>query len=327
MLSKLIDAGALERVQHWYGCSGGSFCAFFGALGVSAAWIRDAVEHFDTRAIARLEDDLISDYLNTWGVNSGNKLIEFLGRFVDTWEPGASAWTFADFGSKRPGVTLKITASNVTRGSLAVFSEATTPHIRILDAIRASIAVPGFFTPWIDPDGDLFCDGAILEYFPWGCVEDKANTLVLMCSETGISGRKISPTKVQSLSEYFRQIVRLVQQNQASGTPKNWIAITNKHISGLDFHMSKDERLGLFSDGVIAAGRWLAFRSERSKLVPAGETGEIRQQCGDHCTLSCSPPSPDRTSDSPRLRIPPPTPCQSRDLHSGGQRPGRRWSL
>ena len=329
IMTRLLEAGALERVQNWYGCSGGSLCAFLGALGVSAAWIRDAVEHFDTRVLVQIEDDLIADYLNSWGINSGARVVEFFGRFADTWEPGSSSWTFADIAQKRPGISLNITATNITRGGLTVFNATKTPTVRIIDAVRASCAVPGFFTPWVDSVGDLYCDGAVLEYYPWSCVEDKADTLVLVCSETGISGRKATPAIIHSISDYFRQIVRLVQQNQMNDTPKNWIAIKNMKISGLDFHITKGERFELFSEGLVAAGRWLAFRTEcsKSKLIPCGEIHETHQPCGDHCTLSCSPPSPDRMSDNPQSHSLQPLPYLSRGSHSGALRHGRRWSL
>lgn len=326
VLARLIELGAMSHVRDWYGCSGGSICAFFGALGVSATWIREAVEHFDTSAISSIEDALVGDYLNCWGVNSGEKLIEFGGRFVDTWEPGSSAWTFADFARNRPGVSLSITATNVTRGGLTVFNAVNTPSMRILHAIRASSAVPCLFTPWKDADGDMYSDGAILEYFPWQCVRSRADTLVIISSDTGISGRKVMPVTIHSFGDYISRLIKLVQQFQTKDTPKNWIAINNRSVTSLDFYISKEQRLALFAEGVAAAEGWLSFRRQRS-TDSSGETAGNHLQSAGPYTSSSDHCAQDRTSDIHQSQSPPRPPCPFRDSRTEEKRYSRRWSL
>jgi predicted acylesterase/phospholipase RssA len=239
-LSRLIETGTSHNVTRWYGCSAGSFCAYVGALGVSPLWIRDVVTYFDTRVIAELEEDSVADFMNCWGLNSGSEIRKLIGRFLDTWESGASNWTFAHLSRKRPGISLFITATNLTMGSLSVFSTDTTPDMKILDAIRASLSVPLLFTPWKSPQGDIFCDGAIMEYFPWSCVKDKAHTLVIACSDTGICHRKLVKKNIKSIEEYIDRIFKLVQQNQCSDDPRYWIAINNTSVDALDFKIEKE---------------------------------------------------------------------------------------
>jgi len=326
-MSCLIDAGTFSHVKDWYGCSGGSICAFFGALGVSATWIREAVTHFDTRAIVTIEGALVDDFFNYWGVNSGDKMIEFVGRFADTWEPGASAWTFADLAIKRPGTTLNITATNVSRGCITVFNANNTPTARILDAIRASSAVPFFFTPWVDKGGDMFSDGAILEYYPWHCVKERENTLVLVCSDTGISGRHVTPIKIHSFSDYISRVVKLVQQTQVRDPPRFWIAINNKSLNGLDFHIEMTHRMSLFSEGIAAAEGWLTFRRRITLPDCSAKTEETHLSYEGQCASSSVHCDQDRMSDIPQSHSRPPPPYPSRDSHSAKLRYARRWSL
>jgi predicted acylesterase/phospholipase RssA len=328
-MSRLIVAETLHHVRDWYGCSGGAICAFFGALGVSASWIREAVEHFDTRAIANIEGPLVDDFFTCWGVNSGDKMIEFVGRFADTWEPGASTWTFADLAIKRPGITLNITATNVSRGCLTVFNTVNTPDIRILEAIRASSAVPCFFTPWIHMNGDMYSDGAILEYYPWQCVSEPSDTLVLVCSDTGISGRKITPIKIQSFGDYIRRLIKLVQQTQVKDPPKFWIATNNKSVAGLDFDMTREQRLQLFAEGVTVAEGWLKFRRRRRFTPPVfpAKTAEIHPSYEDQCASSSARCDQDRMSDNPQSRSRPLPTYPTRDSRSAEQHSARRWSL
>ena len=323
IMMQLIESGALHNVKEWYGCSGGSFCALFGAIGVSAAWIRDAVEYFDTRIIAGVEEENIINFLSSWGVNSGTALKEFIGKFLDTWEPGASKWTFADFAANRPGTSLHITATNITKGALEVFNVTNTPDVLVLDALRASCAVPCFFTPWKNTIGDLFCDGSILETYPWTCVKDKANTLVITCYDNGLR-KSVGPVqKIETFGAYIKKVSNLLQQDRHIEIPKNWIAVNNSTSSALDFHITKNERLKLFGEGVNAAKGWLEFRK---KVVASGTHGS-HPQCGGHCTLPSCCHSQNRTSDSPQLHNP--SPCLSAlpDLCSGASPRARRWSL
>jgi len=321
-LSRLIESGTTHTVTRWYGCSAGSFCAYVGALGVSPTWIRDVVTYFDTRVIAEVEEDSMADFMNCWGLNSGSDVCIFIGRFLDTWESGASKWTFAQLSRKRPGISLHITATNLTMGSLSIFSKETTPDMRVLDAIRASLSVPLLFTPWKGPQGDIYCDGAIMEYFPWSCIKDKSHTLVIVCSDTGICHRTLVKKSIKSIGEYIDRIFKLVQQNQCSDNPRYWIAINNTSVDEMDFKIEKEERLLLFQDGITAVSRWLEFRKDCVE-----ETRETRPLSGDPNTLvSCHGVLNKRSEtllshNRPRQQYP------FRGLHNGEPHSDRRWSL
>jgi predicted acylesterase/phospholipase RssA len=284
--------------------------------------------YFDMRVVPHIEEDRVADFLNCWGINSGNAMTEFLGRFLDTWEPGASTWTFADIVSKRPGTGLYITATNLTMGSLAVFSAKTTPSTRILDAIRASSSVPLIFTPWTDAHGSLYSDGGILEEFPWSCVVDRSHTLVVVCSDTAICRRKPTKTAIRNLSEYMDRIFKLCQQNQWTDLPKYWIAVNNTTVGTLDFTIGPEERMILFQEGIAAATGWLEFRiTQRLMKAMMQETPESHPPSGGRYTSSSSLHTPNKKSETHQSRIPPTHPYPSRGLHSGEQRCDRRWSL
>jgi predicted acylesterase/phospholipase RssA len=315
----------LDDVREWYGCSGGALVAFFGALGVTSVWLREAIQHFDTRLLAEIGDDHVANFLEAWGISDGRGAIEYVGRFADTWEPGASTWTFADLAAARPGIRLVLTATNVTRRSAAVFSVETTPELRILDALRASLSIPLFFTPWRDASGDLYCDGAVMEYYPWAAVRDPSATLVLVCEEGGILGRRAAAEPVDSLARYLGRIVSIVQRRTGSA-PRNWISVGTSFVTPIDFHVTKEMRLGLFAAGEAAARGWLAFRAS---VTPAAgiATDGCRLQCGDRDTSPSGPCSPERTSGNRQSGSPPRPPSPSRDLRSGEPRSSRRWSL
>ena len=328
VIARLMEAGALDEVKDWYGCSGGAICALFGAIGVTSAWLEEVVVHFDPRIVAAVEEETVADFMNVWGVNSGATFIEILSSFIDTWEPGCSKWTFADFVAKRPGKTLNMIATNVTRGSISVFNATTTPNMNIVMAVRISSTIPMFYTPWIDASGDLYCDGAALEYHPWSCVKDKDHTLVIVCSDVGITGRRLHPEPIKSIGDYLGRLSFVSRLQRATQTPKNWIAVNNKVFGTFDFDITKEERQSLFQEGKRAAAGWMAFQQSRVRQRGAAEerNGNSRDPA-HHCTSSSCHCDPERRLGSPQCRSPTQQRVPPHSPRDEDSRPSRRWSL
>ena len=268
-------------------------------------------------------------------------MTEIFGKFIDTWETGASAWSFADLQRERPGVTLGITAVNVTRGDLALFSAQTTPTVRLLDALRASTAIPLFFTPWRDGAGDIWCDGALVEQYPWSVVKDKNHALVVVCSEGTINPKKAVHCDLGDLTDYIERLFsigrRRYQLDGCIDQPRYWIATNNHSVSTLDFELNKEGRVGLFEEGRVAARRWLAFRDVaaapgRSRCVdirqPAApsEIAESPPQSADPDTAGRDLDAGNRMLGSRPLHTGD-APCPFRRPDTGAQRRDRRWSL
>jgi predicted acylesterase/phospholipase RssA len=321
----LYDAGLTARVTDWYGCSGGAINAFFAALGVSSRWLRDCIGLLDLQIVGKVTEELVLDYMNTWGVNSGETLIEFLGRFANTWEPGSSTWTFADLARERPGTRLHIISTNISRGHTVTFNVTNTPDMRILDAVRASSAIPLFFTPWISAAGEVHCDGALLESYPWSCVTDKEQTLVILNSDTEI--RQVREGHVReppaSLGGYMWQLFQTARRGYmiSSTPPRHWIAVNNRVVSIVDFGITREQREALFAEGEAAGRGWIAFKRARH-----GATSQSPPACDGPNTGSSGHPSPDRMSGSRQSGNPAP-PLRS---SQGSQTPrsrDRRWSL
>ena len=319
-LASLLESGVLADVREWWGCSAGSICAVLGIIGVSPAWIRDCVRVFEATSVIRISEDLLTDYTEHWGVNNGDDLTRILGRFIDTWEPGASQWTFADMARERPGCTLGITALNVSKQRYEVFSAETTPAVRIVDAVRASSSIPLLFVPWRGPDGSLYCDGGVIENFPWRVITDKSNTLVVLCSDRSVRRGVTRP--VVSLSAYLAQIFGSMRM-AIGDPPRHWIAVNNREVGFLDFGIDVDTRLRAMAEGDAAARGWVAFMRDAAARKPGTPLAPVHQSG----LPSCHPASPVQTSDNPSRRTPQPSPCCHPHPRTSEPRRSRRWSL
>jgi predicted acylesterase/phospholipase RssA len=322
---RLMEAGLLDDVKHWYGCSGGAIVAAVCALGASAQWIREAAEHFDLRPTFEVTEESVCNFTQNWGVASSETYRDYMGRFADAWEPGSSKWTFADLARERPGVGLTIIGTNISKRRQAVFSIETTPNMPIMEAIRISGTIPLVFVPWRDETGDIYVDGAFLEYYPWRTISNKDETLVIVCDETGINGRHSAAKEepITSLSDYLQRVFSVANKHGIlyPDAPRFWIALNNQAISSVDFGMPKETRQALFHGGEVAAARWLSFRQQRHS---AGEMPSSPLPCGDQSTSSSDLTSPNRRLDSHRSGIPQRPGAPSRDSPHGHRR--RRWS-
>ena len=266
-----------------------------------------------------LDDTCITDVAQSWGLIPNQRLVDIFGKMFDTWEAGLSTITFAELAARRP-VRLHIIATNITRRCQVVFNVANTPHMRVIDALVASCAVPLYFTPWTAPSGEVFCDGAMSEYYPWRCVANKAQTLVVAGYDTLISGEgRFDP--VTSLNEYIYSLIRMLQKNKSVVRPLNWIALNITAIDGLDFSIPTEDRIALFNQGYRAAEAWTKFTT-----CSARKTDGVPRPCVPHHTSPSLAHSRTKTSDIPQPHTP--APCQdSRGPQCIGSGRGRRWSL
>ena len=326
-LAALLENGCLpnQPSPEWYGCSGGCFPAICGAIGASSAWIRDSAAICDMRFMGDIHEELLATFTTAWGVVSGDQLITMLGRIAETWEPGFTEWTFARLPR------LHIIATNLTQGDLTVFDAEHTPTVRILDGVRASIAIPCLFTPWVSPiTGHVHCDGAILEYYPWSCVKNKDRTLVVAASDTVIKHQAVKHP-IATLLEYLGRVVSLARLKIPSHQPKHWIAINNQVTDSLNFRVSRDERCALFEDGYRVGKQWLEFSMSRLNRLhqhSSEQTREIPPLCEVHHTLSACSPHPNKMSDIHQSYTPQSPVCPVQHPHTVSPRfqSQRRWS-
>ena len=322
---RLMEEDILSDVCEWYGTSGGSISAIVGALGVSIGWLRTCVEYFDTYPMLDIQEHLILRFMSEWGVDSGIHLTEYIGKFMDTWEPGSSAWTFAQLSEARPGVFLGIPSVNLSTGEYVLFSVKTHPHMRLLDAVRASSSIPLFYKPWRDEDvhNHVYCDGALHEHYPWICIpkEKHDSTLLIACHTNQVFSPISAP--IHTLSEYLSRIFYYFCHTHLYGNekPRHRIIINSERLGTLDFFQQKEDRISVIQDGIHAANAWIMQHS-------SPETSESHPSSSPPGTLSSDhPPVPNTEWDIPQSQIPQPHPAHSLDLQSASPPISRRWSL
>jgi NTE family protein len=158
------------------GCSGGSIYASVIALGHTPAeaeemtrrlWTRDITKRRDYRSFLRAVVPQVFGFTERFGLVNDVVLLERL----------KAAYGEARFEDAK--IPLFLTATDFHNGEQAVFSSG-----RLLDAVRASIAIPYIFQPW-KVDGRLYVDGYLSDPMPVGvAIKHGANVIVTMGFES-----------------------------------------------------------------------------------------------------------------------------------------------
>jgi NTE family protein len=169
------------------GCSGGSLYAALIALGHDAAtaeamtrrlWTRELTKRRNNRSILSVFLPRVFGFDESFGMVNDALILERL----------KEAFGAATFEEAR--IPLYLTATDFHTGDQVVFGTG-----RIVDAIRASIAIPYIFRPW-PIDGRLLVDGFMSDPMPVGvAIRQGANIIVTMGFESPYQQKINSPLR------------------------------------------------------------------------------------------------------------------------------------
>lgn len=164
--------GALKALQSRYtdflqnlvsvsASSGGALVSLLMLLKFSVSVMEDLC--FTIEYEKHLQRVDLANLLGGYGLDNANNMVKIIKRVVRQ-KLGNENATFADLHAFNPCL-YNVTGTNLSTMSLKVFNHAETPNLPLWKAIRITTSVPFMFTS-IRLDDDIFCDGAILSYYP-----------------------------------------------------------------------------------------------------------------------------------------------------------------
>jgi NTE family protein len=185
------------------GCSIGAIIGAMYASGKNS-------EEIDEFITSKKLTDIFDFSISRLGINKTKKLQKLLEDFIG----------FKTFQKLK--IPLYINATNLSQGREVVFSSGN-----LFNAIRASIAVPGIFSP-LKKDEHYYVDGGVLNQSPFSVLpEDINNYLIINVSPYhGLKGHKKIDTRVlleTSLKLMQNEIMHLKLKNLAKD--KNYVLI------------------------------------------------------------------------------------------------------
>jgi len=209
-LVHLEAAGLLHDVREYWGTSAGAFLAMMLAVGLSPAKIQPLILTTQFQRFREMDLRNLFTFPTSWGLDDGASLLCELERVLGSLV--SSDILLGDIPS------LHIVVTDVTARETLVLSAATHPHVRAVDAVRASMSLPLFYRPYKDPHtGHWWNDGALRANFAWDLLpsdEEREQTLGLCF---------LQPDKeITSLSQYLFSMVHFDEQRKQTAWLRDW---------------------------------------------------------------------------------------------------------
>ncbi len=169
--------GALKKAHGWdFGCrspapqtvagvSAGALIALLLVLGYSLPELLQLVGSLNTSRLFSLNPAMM---LSGWrGFDSGDALRELLTSVIraKVHSHAADCLTFSQL-YEISGVRLCVGTVDVEHCCVVYMGTETDPHVPVLTAVMASMALPPLYSPVRLDDGRLLADGGLLDNFP-----------------------------------------------------------------------------------------------------------------------------------------------------------------
>jgi len=254
---ELEKRGMLKNVNQFTGVSAGAFMAFIYTIGYTLKDITNITKLLDFSTVQNIDEDiLLTGFLN-FGIDNGSNLEKFIESILKHKGYNRELTFQQLYDIKK--ITLRFYSTNLNEGILKEFSVHTTPNTNILFALRATMSVPGYFTPLIEKETNhYYVDGALLNNYPITLIND-TNVLGLAFDYTVNSIEKI-----ESIQSYFYQLINCLYDKleQIPSHYKDKTIYIKCDVSMINFFLSGKERIELIETGRKAVKQYLESYSK-----------------------------------------------------------------
>ena len=210
-------------------------------------------------------------------LSKGNIFLEWIREKIekkfygDNYKKGeVKPVTFGDIDKK-----LILYSVDLTNLKFKEFSATKTPDVEIAVAIRASVSMPGLFTP-LEYDDVLLVDGDLLKSTPLWRVSNTIKNLDERIIEFRLEDNE-HPKKIESSVDYINRVYNAIcgfatdyivdLYNEKDKF--DYIKINTKNVSVVDFLIPKDKKKELYDIGYSTTNKYFDefFPKKRKKLL------------------------------------------------------------
>lgn len=249
----------LETIENVAGTSVGAI----GATLLSLKYSADDIKHILHETNFKSFHDGLNplNLTNKYGIYKGDALLKWIKEFIKRKTNNAES-TFKDF-EELGYINLKIFATDLSVPELVEFSANKTPNVVVAESLRASIAIPLYFTGWKFssniPNDHIYVDGGVMYNFPITAFENIDETIGLYLDIQ----EKSKILDYNDISLYVKQLFRAVLLGQNIDFYKFYnsenqiIKIDSLEIPFTKFDLSKNEKKKLFDEGKKAAQEFI----------------------------------------------------------------------
>lgn len=258
-LDVLEKKGLLKNVKEYVGVSAGAFVGFALMLGYTLSELKLLCAVFDFGLVRNLDPEAALAFPATFGFDNGENLVKLLHSLLRIKKVPLSM-TFTEWKAEHPETpSLRCFATDLYKTKPREFSFEKTPTVSFVDALRATMSLPGYFTPVHDPiTGHMLVDGGILHNFPLAFLSAKERDDAIGIS---FSYDHANREDIPDLLSFFSQIFACYYLPRTYSLhkqhPQNCIIIPCGHIQAWNFEATQEEREGIIELGKKTAEQFL----------------------------------------------------------------------
>ena len=274
-LKALEEKGLLKNVKDVSGVSAGAWLAFMVSAGLPISVMEELVSALDFGVIRNLKPENIIGFPETFGLDDGSsleKFLESLFRVVLKIDPLV---TFSEFNNlKLSEINFRCWATDLKEHTTCEFSLEKTPNVKILDALRASMALPLYFTPVLHPiTGNMLSDGGIQGNLPLHLLSENQHGSCIgigfsRLSDFASDNVKTNPIDIMNfMSSIFSCLIHSRHENLLKKLEGQIIKIPIFKTASWDFEISRNERIVLIKSGYTAGLKWIAKKPGKPRIT------------------------------------------------------------
>jgi NTE family protein len=266
VLQVLEEKGLLKGIREFCGVSAGSLLALMLALGYKLPILERFCFEYDFSNIRSFEPENVLEFLETYGVDDGSNLEKLLQKILHHkgFKPNV---TFEELAASGTVKSIRLWAADIQMLRPIEFSAKATPKVEVIFALRASMAIPMYFTPVRHPVTHTFLvDGGVFDNYPISYLtETEANETLGVAFE--FSKRPVDVADVGtfisllSVGYYQPSYQRLIRQYK-----EQTICLPCAEQSALDFEASVERRRELVTIGRQAAETFFSRTPSKSLI-------------------------------------------------------------
>ena len=273
---KLIHEKGLDKsVKEYCGVSAGAWMAFMLACKIPIEVLERLILELDFGVIRNVNPDAILGFPENFGLDDGSKFVNLLQIIFKTILKLDPNITFADMKSD---ILFRCWATDLTKRSSREFSKKETPTVRIIDALRATTAIPGYFIPHTDPiTGNMLSDGGIQGNLPLHFLtnDECAETLAIGFS-TYEDDSRLRQTP-QDLMQFMKSVFDCLVHSRNEKMMLRWkhhiLRIFTDNYPSWNFEASREDRLMLLTRGEESTKTWLLNPLSGSRTILRRNSG------------------------------------------------------
>lgn len=226
---------------------------------------------FDFSHIRSVNEEAALEFLEHYGVDTGENLIRLLESILK--QKGLEAdITFQTFYQRYPAAPrFRCFATDLVTCLPREFSLETTPTVTLVQALRATMSLPLYFSTVEDPiTGHHLTDGAVLDNYPMAFLskEEKSESLGFVFSNAHVEYREIQEPW-DFLQQMFACIYLPRARKNLQESGENTIILPNGDFPSWNFEASTEQRKKLAEEAGNATRRFLSiFHTNIKSKIP-----------------------------------------------------------